>query len=111
MTFLSYLRDAISSIVSNKLRSALSMLGIIIGVSSVVVLMAVGAGAKQGILEQMSSLLNNNITIQSNGGYTQRTSEEINGYVKEISLTKELAEELETAFPELSGIRLFQQYL
>ena len=66
--------------------------------------MAVGAGAKQGILEQMSSLLNNNITIQSNGGYTQRTSEEINGYVKEISLTKELAEELETAFPELSGI-------
>ena len=63
MTFLSYFRDAWGSIISNKLRSSLSMLGIVIGVSSVVIMMAIGAGVQQSIMKQMSSLINNNITI------------------------------------------------
>jgi len=41
------------------------MLGIVIGLSSVVILMAVGSGAQQGIMDQMSSLINNNITLSS----------------------------------------------
>lgn len=65
MTFLTYIHDARTSIVSNKLRSFLSMLGIVIGLSSVVILMAVGSGAQQGIMDQMSSLINNNITLSS----------------------------------------------
>ena len=77
MNFISYLRDAWTSIVSNKLRSSLSMLGIVIGVSSVIILMAMGAGAQEGIMAQMSSLINNNITISSNGGYTTWTNEEV----------------------------------
>jgi len=39
------------------------MLGIVIGVSSVVIMMAIGAGVQQSIMKQMSSLINNNITI------------------------------------------------
>ena len=79
------------------------MLGIVIGVSSVIILMAMGAGAQEGIMKQMSSLINNNITIAANGGYTTWTNEDVKGYVKAITLTPELSNELESAFPELSG--------
>jgi len=103
MTFLSYLKDAWSSIIANKLRSALTMLGIVIGVSSVVIMMAVGVGVQQSMLKQMSSLINNNITISTRGGFTTYTNDDIKGYVKAITLTPELAEEIESAFPELSG--------
>jgi hypothetical protein len=65
--------------------------------------MAVGAGAQKGVMDQMSSLINNNITLATKGGYTVWTDEEINGYVKSIKLTPELAEEIESAFPQLSG--------
>jgi putative ABC transport system permease protein len=103
MTLLAYFKDAWSSIIANKLRSSLSMLGIIIGVSSVIILMALGAGAKQGMLKQMEGLINNNITLTTKGGYTVWTNEEINGYVKSITLSAELAQEIEAAFPQLSG--------
>lgn len=103
MTLLNYFKEARESIIANKLRSFLSMLGIIIGVSSVILLMAVGEGAQQGIMDQMASLINNNITIQPRGGFTTRTDEETHGYVKAITLTPELADEIEEAFPDLSG--------
>lgn len=103
MTFLTYFRDAWGSIISNKLRSSLSMLGIVIGVSSVVIMMAIGAGVQQSIKKQMSSLINNNVSISTKGGFTTYTSDEVKGYVKAITLTAELADELEAAFVELSG--------
>src|ERR1041384_7536179 len=40
-------RSALQSLVSNKLRSALTMLGVIIGVSSVIAMVAVGNGASE----------------------------------------------------------------
>lgn len=103
MTFLTYLRDARTSIISNKLRSSLSMLWIIIGVSSVIILMAVGSGAQKWVMDQMASLINNNITLSTKGGYTVWTDEDTKGYVKSITLTPELAEDIENAFPQLSG--------
>jgi ABC-type antimicrobial peptide transport system permease subunit len=79
------------------------MLGIVIGVSSVIVLMALGAGAQQGIMDQMGSLINNNISISTKGGTTVYTNDDVKGYVKAITLTPELADEIEQAFPQLSG--------
>jgi ABC-type antimicrobial peptide transport system permease subunit len=67
MTFLTYLKDARGSIIANKLRSSLSMLGIVIGVSSVIVLMAFGAGTQDKMLGEMANLINNNITISAKG--------------------------------------------
>ncbi|MGH7474082.1 MAG: ABC transporter permease, partial [Candidatus Methylomirabilales bacterium] len=49
----------------NKLRSALTMLGIIIGVSAVIAMMAVGAGARERIAEQIRSIGSNVIIILS----------------------------------------------
>ena len=44
--FLEYLKMAVANIRANKMRSLLTMLGIIIGISSVILIMSVGNGAK-----------------------------------------------------------------
>ncbi|PUB11099.1 ABC transporter permease [Yoonia sediminilitoris] len=50
------LRIAIRSIASNRMRSALTMLGIIVGVASVVIMVALGSGARAMVVEQIRSL-------------------------------------------------------
>ena len=50
------LKMALRSLLHNRLRTALTMLGIIIGVASVVALMAIGNGAKQEVLERIQAM-------------------------------------------------------
>ena len=54
---------AFESIVSNKLKSILTALGIIFGVAAVIAMLAIGKGAKQEIMEQMKMVGVNNILI------------------------------------------------
>jgi putative ABC transport system permease protein len=56
-------RIAVRALAANKLRSILTMLGIIIGVASVVALMAIGAGATAGITTQVQGIGSNVITV------------------------------------------------
>ena len=56
-------RSALQSLVSNKLRSALTMLGVIIGVSSVIAMVAVGNGASAQVQSAILSLGSNIITV------------------------------------------------
>jgi len=63
MNLLDNFINAFQVIFLNKLRSGLSMLGIIIGVSSVIVLVAIGEGAQQSIVARVQSLGTNLITI------------------------------------------------
>lgn len=51
------------SIVSNKMRSLLTMLGIIIGVAAVIALMSIGYGVQNKIESNISSLGSNTITV------------------------------------------------
>jgi putative ABC transport system permease protein len=59
------LRVAMRALAVNKLRSALTMLGIIIGVGAVIVMIAVGAGAQARVEEQIRSLGSNLLLILS----------------------------------------------
>ena len=64
--FFRYFHDieiAIESIVSNKLKSMLTALGIIFGVAAVIAMLAIGRGAKQEIMDQMKMVGVNNILI------------------------------------------------
>jgi putative ABC transport system permease protein len=64
--FFRYFHDieiAVESIISNKLKSILTALGIIFGVAAVIAMLAIGKGAKQEILEQMKMVGVNNILI------------------------------------------------
>ncbi|MFH1030776.1 MAG: ABC transporter permease [bacterium] len=54
---------AISSLLSNKFRSFLTMLGIVIGVASIIIIISVGAGAQSLILNQIKSVGSNLIGI------------------------------------------------
>jgi macrolide transport system ATP-binding/permease protein len=57
------LKMALRSLLHNRLRTALTMLGIIIGVASVVALMAIGNGAKQDVVERIQAMGTDLLTI------------------------------------------------
>ncbi len=56
---------ALRALMVNKMRSALTMLGIIIGVGAVIAMIAVGSGAKQRISDQIASMGSNLIIVLS----------------------------------------------
>lgn len=56
MKMLDILKVAFKNIISNKLRSALTMLGLIIGIASVIVLVGIGSGATSNVTSQVQSL-------------------------------------------------------
>ena len=56
---------ALRALIANKMRSALTMLGIIIGVGAVIAMVAVGSGAKQQIAEQIASMGSNLLIVLS----------------------------------------------
>jgi putative ABC transport system permease protein len=60
---LQLLRVALRSLAVNKLRSALTMLGIVIGVGAVIVMIAVGAGAQARVEEQIRALGSNLLLV------------------------------------------------
>jgi putative ABC transport system permease protein len=65
-------RMALASLRVNKLRTALTMLGIVIGVAAVIAMVSVGAGAQERIAEQIRSMGSNLIVVfpgaQTSGG-------------------------------------------
>ena len=69
MSPLATLRIALLALRINKLRSALTMLGIIIGVAAVIIMIAVGRGAQLRVQDQIRSL-GSNIVMVLNGTNT-----------------------------------------
>lgn len=63
MNFFNLIRIAYKALQRNKLRAFLTMLGIIIGVASVIAMVAIGQGSKQSIHDQLSSMGSNMITV------------------------------------------------
>ncbi len=61
--FADYIRQAYNAIIGNKLRSALSMLGILIGVAAVIAMLALVGGATDSIKKSLSSLGSNILTV------------------------------------------------
>ena len=70
MSLLEAIRSALSAIGANALRSALTMLGIIIGVAAVIAMVAIGSGARERVDSQIKSLGANLAIIQA-GNVTQ----------------------------------------
>ena len=71
MLFWTTVKIGISSLMANKMRSFLTMLGIIIGVAAVISMLAIGAGAKQQIMARISAMGSNLLFIhpeQANAG-------------------------------------------
>jgi putative ABC transport system permease protein len=69
MNSLAALRSALRALAANKLRSVLTMLGIIIGVGAVITMIAVGRGATERVQDQMKGL-GSNLMLVLPGGVT-----------------------------------------
>jgi len=63
VSILEGLRLAVNGLLSNRLRSGLTMLGILIGVSAVILLVGVGNGASVAVQQQIQSLGSNLLTV------------------------------------------------
>ena len=62
--FLEHMHQSVRAILSNKIRSFLSMLGILFGVAAVIAMLAIGEGAKVSIEERIKGLGSNLLSIQ-----------------------------------------------
>ena len=107
MNFAATLRIALLALRVNKMRSALTMLGIIIGVAAVIIMIAVGNGAQARVEDQIRSLGSNIIMVLSGsmtsggargGSGSQPTITEDDAY----ALNREI-DEIQAAAPSLRG--------
>ncbi len=69
---------AFSSIIQNKMRSLLTMLGLIIGIASVVTVVSLGEGTQNDMLNEFSSLGINTVTVYENKDVKLPDSEKLN---------------------------------
>jgi putative ABC transport system permease protein len=90
VNFFEVVRFSLRGLSANKLRSALTMLGILIGVAAVILLVAVGNGSAQAISDRIEALGTNTITVMSTG----------RGGSSSTALTKDMADALTD--PELA---------
>ncbi len=82
---------AMRSIKGNKLRAFLTMLGIIIGVSSVIVLVSIGQGSSQAVTNQINSLGTNLLTINMMGSDAIKLTEQDIAKFQKIDGIKEMS--------------------
>ena len=69
------IRVAGESIKKNKMRTLLTMLGIVIGVGAVIIMVAVGQGAQRGIANQINALGTNLLVITAGASNTSGVSQ------------------------------------
>jgi putative ABC transport system permease protein len=98
--YVSTIRIAFRALQVNKVRSALTMLGIVIGVAAVIATVAVGSGATQRVRQQIASI-GSNIIIIIPGSMT--SSGLHLGTGNAITLTESDARELTTQCPEIAA--------
>ena len=98
---------ALRSIGSNKLRSVLTMLGIIIGVIALVVLVSLVNGATKSVNEQIASLGTNYIQVYIWGNYGDDplTSRELNSWAEGEALIETVAPQLQSSATAKYGAR------
>jgi len=84
------IRIAVESILSNKLKSILTALGIIFGVAAVISMLAIGKGAQQEILDQIKMVGVNNILIspivQDKTGESEEGEKQLNKFSRGLTL-------------------------
>jgi len=94
------LKMAFRSLVHNRLRTLLTMLGIIIGVASVVALMAIGNGAKQDVLERIQAMGTDLLTVMRGPPAVHASSNMVTSFLPEDLPSMSAAPGVALANPE-----------
>ena len=102
-----HLRQGLRVLASNKVRTALSMLGILIGVAAVVAVLALGHGAKQAIETQLSSLGSNLLVLRQGavriGGVAQEAGVPRRLTIDDVVAIRERVAGVKQASPSVRG--------
>ncbi len=105
--FKSTLKIALKSLEVNKMRSALTSLGIIIGVSAVIIMLAIGSGANKQVQENMESMGSNLLTIRSasakSGGISMGIGSKPTLSLKDAEAIKKQARGVDAVAPVLNS--------
>ena len=105
--FKSTLKIALKSLEVNKMRSALTSLGIIIGVGAVITMLAIGAGATKQVQDNIESMGSNVLTIRSasakTGGVSMGMGSKPTLSVKDAEAIKKQARGIDAVAPLMSS--------
>lgn len=102
MKFTQAFKMAITSVLANRMRSFLTMLGIIIGITSVIVLVAIGQGTAKSVTDAISSMGTNLITVNITSSSSSLTSDDIS-QLKEDSAIKYVAPDITSSVTVKAG--------
>lgn len=100
LDFVVHLKEGIKALVANKIRTFLSMLGILIGVAAVIAMLALGRGAQKSIETQLASLGSNLLTLRT-GSY--RSGGVFLGTGAVAKLTPEDSEVIKKSIPSVKA--------
>ena len=107
--FKSTLKIALNSLKVNKMRSALTSLGIIIGVAAVIIMLAIGAGANKQVQSNMESMGSNLLTIRSatakTGGVSMGMGTKPTLSVKDADAIRRTARGIDSVAPVMSSAK------
>jgi macrolide transport system ATP-binding/permease protein len=97
------LRMGLRSLMANVFRTVLTLLGIVIGVASVVAMLAIGEGAQQDIIDRISSLGVNMLTVspQNRGRPGQRGGSAATLSIEDAKLVPESISNVQYVLPEI----------
>ncbi|MFA9392480.1 MAG: ABC transporter permease [Prolixibacteraceae bacterium] len=107
MKFLNLVKIALAAIIRNKMRSFLTMLGIVIGVAAVIAMLAIGQGSNASIRETISSMGTNLINVmpasQNKGGVHQGRAASPTLVPEDVIYIKNNSTLIEAVSPEIDG--------
>lgn len=107
MNIVNLFRIALRALSGNKFRGFLTMLGIIIGVASVITMLAIGQGSKKSIQDQISTMGSNMINVRPGtgqfGGVRQSASSMQTLKMEDYEAIKDQAEYITDITPEVSS--------
>jgi len=92
---------ALDSVIANKMRAALTMLGIIIGVGAVITAVSIGKGAQQAVTERIQALGSNLLFIESG---SSRSGPVMSAVGTSTKLTRKDAEAIEAQCEEIIAV-------
>ncbi|MBC8003849.1 MAG: ABC transporter permease, partial [Verrucomicrobia bacterium] len=105
MNYSNLIKIAKNALMRNKFRAFLTMLGIIIGVASVIAMLAIGQGSKKSIQDQMSSMGSNLVFImpgsQQRGGVMVGGSSNQTLRMEDVEAISEQCSAISAISPEL----------
>ena len=105
--FMDHFRQALHAIVSHKMRSFLSMVGILIGIASVIAMLALGQGAKESISERLASLGSNLLSIRPGSSQLRGVALEAGSVTRftlqDADAIAKLSDTVKSVSPSVSG--------